>query len=77
MTLEKLNSLINEALKEGDIRPGAMKQTNVLNAEFALGKYFAYLFLIQDIFGIEAMIEAKERTQEIVDSLTERTQEIY
>ncbi len=76
MTLENLNRRIDEALNDGAPRPGAMPQTNVLNAEFALGKYFALLFIIQDVHGIPAMIETKERTQRLVDYLTRRTQEI-
>ena len=77
MTLEDLNHRIDEALKEGAPRPGALPQTNILNAEFSLGKYFALLFLIKDVHGIPAMIETKERTQAAVDDLTNRAQAIY
>lgn len=46
MTLEYLNDLLDKALLEGQKRRGAMHQTNILNAEFALGKYFALLNII-------------------------------
>lgn len=77
MDINKLNDLIDKALAEGAKRPGAMKQTNVLNAEFSLGKFYALLFLIEDLFGIDEMIKTKDRTQAIIDELTARTQEIY
>ena len=77
MDINKLNELIDIALAEGAKRPGAMKQTNVLNAEFALGKFYALLSLIYDLFGVDEMVKTKERTKTIVDELSIRTQEIY
>lgn len=77
MTLEELNALIDKAIKNAAIRPAAMATTNALNAEYSLGAIFAYLDIIWKVYGIDAMIEAKERTQKDVDDLTERTQDLY
>lgn len=52
MDINKLNDLIDKALAEGAKRPGAMKQTNVLNAEFSLGQFYALLFLIEDLLEL-------------------------
>ena len=77
MTLEYLNKKIDEAINDAALRPGAMKQTNVLNAEYALGKIYGYLGIIQDQFDIDTFIQAVARITKIIDELTERTQEIY
>lgn len=77
LTLEYLNNLIDKALLEGQKRRGAMHQTNILNAEFALGKYFALLNIIDEVYGIDEMIKAKERTQAAIDELTGIANEIY
>ena len=77
MTLQDLNALIDKAINNAEIRPAAMATTNALNAEYSLGAIFAYLDIIWKVYGIDAMIEAKERTQQNIDSLTERTQELY
>lgn len=77
MTLERLNQMIDEAITAAEIRPHAMKQTNILNAEYALGKVFAILDIIQNTHGIDALIEAKERIDNSITELTDRTQAIY
>lgn len=77
MTLEYLNDLIDKALLEGQKRRGAMHQTNILNAEFALGKYFALLNIIDEVYGIDEMIKTKDRTQATIDELTGIANEIY
>ena len=77
MTLEQLNQMIDKAIKDAQERPQAMKQTNVLNAEYALGKIFAILDIIQNTHGIDALIEAKERIDNSITELTDRTQAIY
>lgn len=77
MTLERLNQMIDEAITAAEIRPQAMKQTNILNAEYATGKVFAILDIIHELYGIDALIAARERTQAATDALTLRTQELY
>ena len=77
MTLEYFNKKIDRAIKDAELRPNAMKQTNVLNAEYALGKIYGYLEVIQDQFGVDTFVEAVERITGKIDELTERTQEIY
>lgn len=77
LTLKYLIECIDNALKEGEKRRGAMPQTNVLNAEFSLGKYFAILDIIKTGFGIEAMIDVHEKYNPIIDDLMKRTQDIY
>lgn len=77
MTLERLNQMIDEAITAAEIRPQAMKQTNILNAEYALGKVFAILDIIQNTHGIDALIKAKERIDNSITELTDRTQAIY
>lgn len=77
LTLEYLIECIDNALKEGEKRRSAMPQTNVLNAEFSLGKYFAILNIIHKVFGVESMIDVHEKYNPIVDDLMKRTQDIY
>lgn len=76
MTLKKLNALIDEALNDGVLKL-ALPKTNILNAEFALGKYFAYMDLIEELYGVNAMVETHDRTQAIVDDYSKRANRIY
>ena len=77
MTLEKLESMIDKALADAEIRPKAMKRTNILNAEYALGKYFAIMEIIEDLYGTDEYIRIAEKTEAVRDELFQRTQEIY
>lgn len=77
MTLEYLNKKIDEAIKDAELRPGAMKQTNVLNAEYGLGKIYGYLEIIKDQFDIDTFISSVARINDTINELTDRTQEIY
>jgi hypothetical protein len=77
MTLEELNALIDKSISSNAVRPGAMETTNALNAEYALGAIFAYIDIIWKTYGIDAMIETKDRVQGAIDELTERTQILY
>ena len=77
MTLERLNEMLNESINGAEIRPHAMKQTNILNAEYASGECMAILNIIKELFGLDAFIAAYDRTRTARDTLLERTQEIY
>ena len=77
MSLEKLNLMIDKAIEEAAIRPRAMKETNILNAEYACGKRWAIIEIIEELYGLDAMIEAIERTEAAAEALTMRTQELY
>ena len=77
MTLEQLNKALDEAIKHGEVKPQAMKQTNILNASYANGEAMAILKVINTLFGIDAFCEAAERTREARNELLNRTQDIY
>ena len=77
MTLKQLESMINKAISDAVVRPHAHEVTNVLNAEYALGKIFALLEVIEDTYGIEAMTKIYDRISDVIDTLMKRTQAIY
>ena len=77
MTLEELNALIDKSISSAAVRPGAMATTNALNAEYALGAIFAYIDLIWKLYGVDALIETKNRIQKDIDKLTARANELY
>ena len=76
MTMEKINKMIDEALSEGESRPIANK-TNILNAEYALGKYHGILRIAEDLYGIDALVSIYDRTKDRVDILTAIANTIY
>lgn len=77
MTLEELNALIDKSISNAAVRPGAMATTNALNAEYSLGAIFAYIDIIWKVYGIDAMIETKNRIQNEIDDLTSRANVLY
>ena len=77
MTIERINKMIDVAIEDATIRPQAMKETNALNAEYALGMIFAFLGIIRELYGIDLYIENAEKRRDIINELTERTQAIY
>ena len=77
MTLEKLEMMIDRAISDTVVRPHAHEATNVLNAEYGLGKVFALLEVIEDVYGIEAMTKIYDRIADTIDTLMKRTQVIY
>ena len=77
MTIKELNDLIDLAIKDSHVIPGAMPQTNVLNAEYAAGQVYAYLHIIQREYGIDEYVKAAGRTQQARQELLDRTQALY
>lgn len=77
MTLETMQDLIREAIRDGQERPKAMKQTNILNAEYAAGKCHAILDMIESIFGLDAFVLTYEEVREQINELTKRANAIY
>lgn len=77
MTLEQLENMIDKAISDAVVRPHAHKATNALNAEYALGKIYALFDVIEEIYGIDELIEIEYRLTDTIDTLMKRTQEIY
>lgn len=77
MKLEELKEQLDKAIKEGEYRPAATEETNILNAEFSLGKYFAILQIIEKMHGIPAMADIREEYRGKEDELTIRANKIY
>ena len=77
MTIERINKMIDIAIEDAAIRPQAMKETNALNAEYALGMIFAFLGIIRELYGIDLYIENAEKRRDIINELTERAQAVY
>lgn len=76
-SLDYFTDSIDKALKDGEIRPAAMPQTNVLNAEYALGKYHAIIDIMSQLFDYNVIAGIHEKYRSTIDSLTERANTIY
>lgn len=76
MNLEKIKTMIDEALTDGYIQ-GNFSGTAILNAEFALGKYFALMDVIWELYGVSEYLNTYDRTIDKVQELTDRTEKIY
>lgn len=77
MTLQELNELIDKAINNAAIRPTALDKTNALNAIYSNGAIYAYLDLIWKVYGIDAFVEAIERTAAARQELLDRSETIY
>lgn len=77
MSIEHLNDLIDNALIEGFKVPYCSRITGSMNAEHALGKYHGLLSIMLEMFGIDAMISARERTQERATRLLNIAEHAY
>lgn len=76
MTLEKINEMIDTALSEGESRP-INNKTNILNAEYALGKYHGILRIAQELYGYNALVSIYDRTKDQVNKLMDIANTIY
>jgi len=77
MTLERMQEMLKDAIKDGQERPQAMKQTNILNAEYAAGRCMAILDMIESLYGLDAFVSTYEAIRDQMDAFTKRAQAIY
>lgn len=77
MSKKKIIDLIEQAIKDGQERPHALKQTNILNAEYAAGKVFGLLDVIKMEYGLEVMADIYSKYRDQIDGFATRTQELY
>ena len=77
MTLEQMKDLLKNAISDGQERPKAMQQTNILNAEYAAGKCHAILDVIESLFGLDAYVMIYEEYREQIEAFTRRANTIY
>jgi len=77
LSLDYFTELIDKALKGGEINPRAMEQTNILNAEYVLGKFWAILEIMSEIYSIETIESIREKYRGTTDELMRRVDSSY
>lgn len=77
LSMDFFTESIENALKDGELRPAASKETNILNAEYALGKYFAIIKIMSELFDYNVLADIHNKYSGTVDALTKRANEIY
>ena len=73
--VEKAERSIIEALESANKQDGN-KTTNILNAEYHMGEFHAYMKLIGEI-SLDMYVEIGERTQEARQTVLEAIDKIY
>lgn len=77
--LEKLISKAEESMKKAlnyANKIDGNKTTNILNAEYHMGEFHAYMELIEEI-SLDMYVEIGERTQEARQTVLEAIDKIY
>ena len=77
MTIEKLNSMIDEALEEGMEKGELHHITNTINASHALGKYHALLDIITELYGYDEMAKTHDRCKATTETLLKVAEKSY
>jgi hypothetical protein len=78
ITPEQITETITEILKDGQPRNNIQEKTNIINAEYALGKAFALLELLEK-FSFQNMADyySREDIQKLITNLTDTVEKIY
>jgi hypothetical protein len=77
--LEKLTSKAEESMEKALYhanKTDGNKTTNILNAEYYMGEFNAYMELIEDI-SIDKYVEIAEKTKETRQTVLEAIDKIY
>lgn len=74
----QITETITEILNDGQPRNNIQEKTNIINAEYALGKAFALLELLEKYsFSDMADYYSREDIQKLITSLTNTVEKIY
>ena len=73
--VDKAEKSIAEALKSANKQDGN-KITNILNAEYHMGEFHAYMELIEEI-SLDMYVEIGEKTKEARQTVLEAIDKIY
>ena len=73
--VDKAEKSIAEALKSANKQDGN-NITNILNAEYHMGEFHAYMELIEEI-SLDMYVEIGEKTQEVRQTVLEAIDKIY
>jgi hypothetical protein len=77
LSMDFFTGAIENALKDGAEKPAAIPQTNVLNAEYALGKYHAIIDIMSEIYDYKVIAGIHDTYKGTVEGLMKRANSIY
>ena len=76
MTIENIKNLIFEAIYDNKAFNTVNKNTDILNVEHAIGKYHAYMEIL-DMLSTEEFINVAEKTKMRIEELMHFVEKIY
>ena len=76
MTIENIKNLIFETIDDNKAFNTGNKNTDILNVEHAIGKYHAYMKIL-DMLSTEEFINVAEKTKIRIEELMQFVEKIY
>lgn len=76
MIIENIKNLILEAIDDNKAFNTGNKNTDILNVEHAIGKYHAYMEIL-DMLSTEEFINVAEKTKMRIEELMQFVEKIY
>jgi len=76
MTIENIKNLIFETIDDNKAFNTGNKNTDILNVEHAIGKYHAYMEIL-DMLSTEEFINVAEKTKIRIEELMQFVEKIY
>lgn len=76
MTIENIKNLIFEEIDDNKAFNTGNKNTDILNVEHAIGKYHAYMEIL-DMLSTEEFINVAEKTKMRIEELMQFVEKIY
>lgn len=76
MTIENIKNLIFEAIDDNKAFNTGNKNTDILNVEHAIGKYHAYMEIL-DMLSTEEFINVAGKTKMRIEELMQFVEKIY
>ena len=76
MTIENIKNLIFETIDDNKAFNTGNKNTDILNVEHAIGKYHAYMEIL-DMLSTEEFINVAEKTKMRIEELMQFVEKIY